>query len=280
MKKRRRLTVPALLVCAGILLGLYGCAQVSPRPITDVNDLEGRRVGVCLAWSADYLLTGREDMRLYRYDNRGGMLLALCYHQVDAVATEYYGYRLIEALTTGIGAVEPPIAEEGFTFFFGSDEEEACEQFNTFLREFMQTPEYDGFSERVFAFDGENADLLSIEPEGTGRVLNVGASVDCYPSVFLDAETGAVTGFEVELLTRFANRYGYRLDFTPTDYTDGELGLRYGRYDVMIGQLSELYREDVEAAGLRVSDDYIFLPMYLMQVTDPDGLRILGNFDE
>jgi hypothetical protein len=32
-------------------------------PITDVNNLEGRRVGVNLSWEADFFLEGRRDMQ-------------------------------------------------------------------------------------------------------------------------------------------------------------------------------------------------------------------------
>ncbi len=268
-----------LLVCGALALGLSGCDRTRREPIDDVRDLEGRRVGVSLGESTDYRLTGREDMELLRYDSVEGMLLPLRQGQLDAVCLDYYSWRLAQALTAGLRTVEPPISEDGLVFFFSGKEEALCRQFNDFLAWFTHTPEYADLMARVLAFDGTDYQEVEVPATGTGRVLRVSADIDCYPSVHLDPATGAVKGFEIELLTRFANACDYQLDLAPSDYTDAELGLRYGRYDMMIGQISELYLDPAEAemAGVYVSDSFMTLPLYLMEVDDPDQVQVLGS---
>ena len=43
-----------LSAVAAALALLQGCGAAERLPITDVSDLSGRRIGVCLAWAPDY----------------------------------------------------------------------------------------------------------------------------------------------------------------------------------------------------------------------------------
>ena len=76
-RKHLRRMIPAL-ACMLVLV-LCGCrnSEWKYRPITDVNNLEGRRVAVNLAWEADYYLSGRKDMTLIQYDSFADMIMAL-----------------------------------------------------------------------------------------------------------------------------------------------------------------------------------------------------------
>ncbi len=67
MKKR---FIALCLVVVMLLCVLTGCGQIqNARPITDVHNLDGQRVGVALAWGPDYLLTERDDLTLVRYNH-------------------------------------------------------------------------------------------------------------------------------------------------------------------------------------------------------------------
>ena len=71
MKKKLKILTQLL-----ILILLAGCqSEWQPNLITDINNLEGRKVGVNLAWEADYALTGRNDLELYRYDSTADLIL-------------------------------------------------------------------------------------------------------------------------------------------------------------------------------------------------------------
>lgn len=72
-----------------IFLCMSGCsAKRVYQPIEDVNDLGGRTVGVNLAWSADYKLSDREDLKVVRFNTVASLVMALRYGQVDVIATE------------------------------------------------------------------------------------------------------------------------------------------------------------------------------------------------
>ena len=86
MKKKK---LGSVLLAIIILLCMSGCSgkQVY-QPIDDVSDLGGRTVGVNLAWSADYMLSDRDDMTLVRYNTVASLVMALRYGQVDVIAME------------------------------------------------------------------------------------------------------------------------------------------------------------------------------------------------
>ena len=57
-----------------VLIFLCACAKKEIVEVDDVNDLHGLKVGVNVAWECDYVLTGRSDMEIYRYDMTADML--------------------------------------------------------------------------------------------------------------------------------------------------------------------------------------------------------------
>ena len=277
-KKTKFQRIPALLLAAALILTLAGCGSHdfdSYRPITDVNHLEGRKIGVNLAWSADYLLSERDDVILYRYDELSDMLMALCFKQLDAVAIDYVSGVYIMAKTQGLHKVEQNLAEEGYIVVFNREREALCEEFNAWLTDYMTTEEYAAWKQRILDFDGDNYEPQIPEQTGTGSVIRCATYLDNYPLSYMDA-AGNQLGFDMELMIAFANARNYRLDITMTSETDMESGLFVGRYDLDFSSLSELYAEDYRVNGFFVSDDYITLPICILEIAEGEELKISG----
>ena len=154
---KKRLAAWALLACA--LLTLTGCGEEfrNYRPIEDVNALDGRKIGVNLAWASDYVLSPREgeDLVLYRYDDPASMLMALFYHQIDALCCDAFGWLTLE-YTNGehLHRVEEPIATDGFMNFVTPAREDLRDKFNEFLVYYHETEEFADLYERMTNFDG------------------------------------------------------------------------------------------------------------------------------
>ena len=122
-----------LLIAACIVsTGCGSAVKWKYDPITDLNDLEGRRVGVNLSWESDYYLNGRKDMELVRYDTTADLVMALKYDKIDVIATDEDMVRLLLSSSTGLEVVEPSFAKVGSIMYFGSDDEELAEDFNEF----------------------------------------------------------------------------------------------------------------------------------------------------
>ncbi len=262
-----------------LLLVLAGCGQGTDRgPIDNVNDLEGRRVGVNLAWEADYLLTGREDMELYRYDSTADMLMALNYGKLDAIAVDDTSLRLVLSQVTGLEVVEPALDHSGYCIFLLGELADLGEDFNAFVADFRSRDSYETYCRRQAEFDGENYEAPDLPPDGDGRSLRVACVEDGYPRSFFDMRTGEALGFDVEVLRQWAGERGYHLDFTATNYDDMALGLQSGRYDIGVGYISSLYREEADKIGLFTSDSFVEIPTHFCQKGAGD-ISINGEVD-
>ena len=271
-QQARRLAAFALACVLALSLG--GCGNSKPEweyhPITDVNDLEGRRVAVNLAWEADYLLSGREDLTVVQYDSFADIILALGYDKVDAFAVDGLVWKVFQANSTGLARVEPPCGSVGYTAYFSADREPLMEEFNRFLEGYRQTEAYADHMARLEDFDGLEYVGPEIPLTGTGETLRVATMAEEFPRAFLEAGEDVPSGFDLESLKLFANEGNYQLEFYYTVYNDIMQGLRSGAYDLAIGYLSDVYRDEVLDAGVLVSDLLDEIPVYFVEKTQKD----------
>ncbi len=271
-QQARRLAAFALSLALALSLG--GCGNSKPEweyhPITDVNDLEGRRVAVNLAWEADYLLSGREDLTVVQYDSFADIILALGYDKVDAFAVDGLVWKVFQANSTGLARVEPPCGSVGYAAYFSADRETLMEEYNRFLEGYRQTEAYADHMARLEDFDGLEYVGPEIPLTGTGETLRVATMAEEFPRAFLEAGEDVPSGFDLESLKLFANEGNYQLEFYYTVYNDIMQGLRSGAYDLAIGYLSDVYRDEVLDAGVLVSDLLDEIPVYFVEKTQKD----------
>ncbi len=251
------------------------------RPITDVNDFDGRRIGCIVGWESDYLLTGRTDLTLRRYDSTADMLMALAYKQLDGIAVDEETSRLVFASMEGISMVEEPIAYIGYTLMASDHGKKYMDEFDEWLVEFMKTDEYKEYDERNHSFDGENFIKLDIEEASNPtEELNVGFIDIYYPCAFEDS-TGYITGFDIDIVRYFARDMGYKLNF----YLSSEAGvgemIYNNKIDFYAGGTTEVYRDEYTSVdGIYMSQAFRKSYIRVIEVSDWDNLRMTGIIDD
>ena len=251
-----------------------------PRPITDVSNLHGLRVGTNLAWEADYILTKRNDIELYRYDTTADMMMALNYDKIDAIAVDLLISNILTTTAEGIGRVEPSFGETGYVLFFRPGMEDVEAAFNAFVTEYRKTDYYQDFLYREKTFDIDTYEPKDIPLTGTGETLIVAAlAADGYPRCFPKTD-GTITGFDTEPLKMFANENNYQLDFRNVNYESAIIGLTNGTYDLVVGYISDAYKDEAEEIGLLVSEPFDITPLYFMQKTQRDITYDYTLFEE
>ena len=258
---------------------LCGCSKMkSYRPIEDINNLEGRRVGVGLAWAPDYLLTGRKDLDLMRYNSIPDMITALCYRRLDAVAVERPYATYILSSVEGLHEVQPMIGRIGLVTYIAKDKEQLFNEFNEFTKNFRQTEQYADLDKRL---NGTKEFVpKDIELCADGPVLKVGICSENFPFIYIDFSTGEFVGSDIEYIKHFANAYNYNLEFIDSSYGAMELGVGYGYTDIAISGISDLYRADIEYSGRTlVSDSYMENDVVFLEVIDPDKVKINSELD-
>lgn len=273
----------ALLAAVLMLLGLLsGCGHLrSARPITDIHNLDGQRVGVGLSWGPDYLLSEREDMTLMRYNTIADLVTALCFHRVDAIAVEHMLVPDILNSVQGVRCIEEPITSAGVVFLVTNGRKDVWEEFNTFAADFQGTPQHTDLVNRSKDPKGYVPPAKPIPTVQSDRLLNIGLMDNNYPFCYMDFETGSYEGIDIEALRWFAYEYGYTLSFHGGTWNSMELGIENGSYDIGAGGVSDLYRGDYDMSGVcLVTDPYMQAEILFIEVEDPEKLAILSVVEE
>ncbi|MGN0619864.1 MAG: transporter substrate-binding domain-containing protein [Ruminiclostridium sp.] len=262
-----------------VLFCISGCSRKTTyQPITDVNDLGGRRVGVNLVWSADYMLSGREDLTLVRYNSVANLVMALRYGQVDAIATERpFAHEIINCVS-GLRIVEPTAANDKLVAAINCERTDVLEDFNQFASDFYGSEAY---TELYGRLNSDSYEYKKVEPTGGEKPLTVGLVTDAYPLAYIDSESGEFAGSEVEVVTRFANEYGYSIEFVGGVFSTVEMGIVDGEFDLAIGTFIESARVDAELTGaVCFSQPYMQFEIVFIEIADPDNMKVLVPFDD
>ena len=275
MKKKK---LGSVLLAIILLLCMSGCSgkQVY-QPIDDVSDLGGRPVIKKLAWSADYMLSDRDDMTLVRYNTVASLVMALRYGQVDVIATERPSAIEIMNCMSGLRIVEPATAIDELVACVNIDRTDVLEDFNSFASDFYGSEAYMELYDRL---NGDSFEYRKVEQTDGKKILNVGIPTDCYPFCYIDSESGEFAGSDVEVITRFANEYGYSLKLTGGVFSTIEMGIVNGEFDMAIGTFLECARVDTELTGtVYFSKPYMKQEIVFIEIEDPDNMKVLVPFD-
>lgn len=240
------------------------------NPITDVNNLEGRKVGVNLSWESDYLLTGRPDMELYRYNTTADMIMALRYDKLDAIAMDEDSVRLLLSFSKGLKVVQPAFAEDSSIMYFGNDDGALAQDFNQYMAEYKKTDDYKDMLRRLAEFDGSEYTGPDIPLTGSGKEIRVACDPNNFPRAFKSPGEETFRGFDLEILKYYANDRNYRLKFFESNYDDGVIGMQSGLYDVMTGYLGDVYSKEVRQIGLYPSDGMFSCHLYFIEKQQRD----------
>ena len=278
----RKKLIPAIVgLCLSLLLTGCGHELASYRPIRDVNDLEGRKIGVTMAWAADYVLSPRdgEDLILYRYDTTADMLMALFYHQIDAICIDDLQWLIMDS-TNGdaLHKVPEPVAMDGYVAAVTPSREKLRNEFNAFLESYHQTEEFADLYKRLSEFDGVSyVPGEHVHSNGTGEKLRLAFCADYFPFCYTEPD-GTIAGYDIEILYAFADQYDYDLELIETSYADMTYGITIGRYDMGIGTISISYVAEMELAGVFATDMYYAVPLYLVELKEGATLTMSDTF--
>jgi len=252
------------LLCVTMFFVLCGCVKKEIVEVDDVNNLNGLKVGVNLAWECDYVLTGRSDMEIYRYDMTADMLMALNYNNVDVIAIDDVTWRILSANSTGLEKIEPEFSKCGYILYFAGDEGELAEEYNKFLAEFKNSDDYKLLNNRIDSYNGYDYEMPDIPVNEDGKTVRVAFDVAGYPRAYLETD-GSCVGFDIEMALWFGAKCGYNIELVPTEFNEAVIGLKNGNYDAALGYISEIYAKEARICGFIPSDAYGETPLYFVK---------------
>ncbi|HQC36795.1 MAG TPA: transporter substrate-binding domain-containing protein [Thermotogota bacterium] len=255
-----------------ILFFFGGCLRKVGEPL-DINNLQGKTIGCMLAYSSDYILTNDYDgIEVRRFDTYTDMMMALTFHQLDAVAMEMDESYVFCRLQPEFAIYGLFKEDEPFCYYMNPDTPELNETFNAFIREFRETEEYRDIRRRVEASAFEPYVSKAIDNPGTeGKTLTVSVFDGWEPVSYLDFETDEWEGSDIELITHFANAIGAKVEFEPIgSYTQAVVELSRGKVDIMVCPDSIRYKEDLEKANNVTMSEWVWEKDIVIMVNSAD----------
>ena len=282
--QRKRVKAIAAAVVL-ILFGMLGyvpelCSQQRtltshPSPLTSsippaFQALNGKNVAVIIGSIQDIAVTDMApDANIQRMTTQTDLLAALENGKVDAAGGEsltlMFNKELLEKVdSVGAGLTPIPIG-----VCYRLDNTELQQDFNRFLAEIRRDGTYQQILDRWSnAVDPSAMDIP--QQRGTGRTLRVATYPAMPPFNFINS--GKPSGLEPELLTEWANRRNWQLEYLIMDFAAQIPAVQTGKADMAMGAIS--ITEERQKQVL-FSDGYIDSHIVLM--TRKGEANILTN---
>lgn len=246
-----------LLMALPLLSVSCGKDGKSPDPITCMEDLRGKEVGVVMGSLGDFEMTGAGCGAIVRrYGTPALLMQAMQMDKLDA------------AFADEIMTMDPHFAEKGMEvkfrgqsfgnacFGFSYSNPELCDAFNAFLAKAKEDGTYDEVLSRWTVENADKVRMPDIPVAEDGESLHVGILGGDVPFAFVNAR--GFSGIEPELLERFAYSIGRRVFYH--EYEVGALfaSLQTGKIDIIS---AFLFKTEEREKSILFSEPYYACPM-------------------
>jgi len=240
--RRRAIVSAAMLLIGGTLCYLpelfanhdQTAVQNDAPPVFQA--LNGKRVGVVIGSIQDIAVTEMSPgASIQRVANFTDMIAALETGKVDVAGCENLTIlcnreikNKVDTISTGLPSI--PIAA-----CFRPEDTELQQDFNQFLAEIKSDGTYKKIVDQWWSVEDPSTMAIP-QNTGKGRVLRVATFPALPPLNFVSA--GKETGVEPSILTEWANRRGWKLEYLIMDFASQIPAVQTGKADMAMGAIS------------------------------------------
>ncbi len=211
--------------------------MVPPQLMATADDIRGKRVGVFTgSFYEQFLGENYPTVEVQRYDATSDMLVALDRGKTDAILLDVYLAKSIARNNPKFGLLAEDIAPIPSGVGFSKDNIKLRDQFNTFMHKIRANGVYDDMVDRWLENDPEKAVMPDIELPEEGPTLHLGTFVLNLP--FVGYVNQEYTGFDIEMIRRFAQDQGYKLDIQAINFGSLINALVSGKVDLISACIS------------------------------------------
>ena len=233
-------------------------AQVTEAPAI-FQALEGKDVGVVIGSIQDIAVTDMAPKaQIQRMSNNTDLVAALETGKVDIIGGESLTLIFNKNLAARMDSVSAGLPSIPIGAIFPLDGTELQQDFNSFLSDIRHDGTYDEIINRWTRAD--DASTLDVpQQRGNGRTIRVATFPSQPPLNFIS--NGKPSGIEPDLLTEWANRRGWKLEYLIMDFSSQIPAIQTGKSDLSMGYIS--ITEERKKQVL-FSDGYLESEMVLM----------------
>ncbi len=246
-RQRMKATVAAVVLT---LLGLAGYmptmdggdapanrSGISSSEVPPVfKALKGKSVAVIIGSIQDIAVTGMApDADILRMTTTTDLLAALESGKVDVAGSESLSLDFNREIADKVDSVGAGLESIPVAAIFKQGNTALQQDFNQFLADIRHDGTYQKIYDRWQQSDDPSA-LTIPEQRGTGRTLRVATYPALPPFNFINS--GKPSGLEPALLTEWANRRNWKLEFLVMDFAAQIPAVQTGKADMAMGLIS------------------------------------------
>ena len=246
-RQRMKATVAAVVLT---LLGLAGYmptmeggdapanrSGISSSEVPPVfKALKGKSVAVIIGSIQDIAVTSMApDADILRMTTTTDLLAALESGKVDVAGSESLSLDFNREIADKVDSVGAGLESIPVAAIFKRGNTALQQDFNQFLADIRRDGTYQKIYDRWQQSDDPSA-LTIPEQRGTGRTLRVATYPAMPPFNFINS--GKMSGLEPALLTEWANRRNWRLEFLVMDFAAQIPAVQTGKADMAMGAIS------------------------------------------
>ena len=221
-----------------IALLLTGCADNKNKTLTlnSEADIRGKTVAVMAGSIYDFEMSKRSDVTVTRFSSAPDVVAALTSGYANVMKDDERSLSPGDLRRQHLRIAFRCAESFDIAFAFRKDDAETVGLFNTFFDELRADGTYDTIFHRWFdTEDPDTVSLPSIEAVAEGQPLRVVTHSMMAPLCFRKGELW--TGFEMELLKRFAAYARRPIQISLLDAASGSAALQSGLADVWSGSI-------------------------------------------
>ena len=215
-------------------------ATVSGGSSSDVppvfKALKGKSVGVIIGSIQDIAVTSMApDADILRMTSQADVLAALESGKLDAAGSESLTLDFNKEIADKVDSVGAGLENIPIGAIFRKDNTDLQQDFNRFLAEIRS----DGTYQKIYNHWQQSDDPAALDiprQRGTGRTLRVATYPVMPPFNFINS--GKLSGLEPALLTEWANRRNWKLEFLVMDFAAQIPAVQTGKADLAMGAIS------------------------------------------
>ena len=246
-RQRMKATVAAVVLT---LLGLAGYMPTkdggdAPANMSGISSsevppvfkaLKGKSVAVIIGSIQDIAVTGMApDADILRMTTTTDLLAALESGKVDVAGSESLSLDFNREIADKVDSVGAGLESIPVAAIFKQGNTALQQDFNQFLADIRRDGTYQKIYDRWQQSDDPSA-LTIPEQRGTGRTLRVATYPVMPPFNFINS--GKPSGLEPALLTEWANRRNWKLEFLVMDFAAQIPAVQTGKADMAMGAIS------------------------------------------
>ena len=237
----KALMAAAMLVVCGTVC--YVPVMMNSNKTVEVADvpevfkaLSGKRVGVVLGSIQDMAVTDMSpDAEIMRMASIPDMLAALESGRVDVIGEENLSVTFNKEIAAKVDSVSAGLPPRPIGACFQLGNTQLKQDFDSFLADIRRDGTYQKIYDRWRNADDPSA-IDVPEQRGTGQKIHVAICPAMPPFCFISS--GEPSGLEIDMLTEWANRRNWQLEYLEMEFAAELPAVQTGKVDMAMGSIS------------------------------------------